>query len=139
MKRVLAFASLPIFVLTGMGVTGCGVLVTIDAKSDRYNAAPKSRAALKSDQFMTDAARRFGLMALFSEVVYRRDLKNDEKDGQGCRYLKGKQKSNYELNFGMPMSNKNEDGWRRWVPEASYSLGPPCFDQEGYTTRLTFM
>lgn len=131
MKRVLAFAPLPTFVLMGLGMTGCGVLVTIDAKSDKYNAAPKSSAALKSDEFMLDASRRFGLMALFSEVVYRRDLKNDAKDGQGCRYLEGKQKSDYELNFGMPRTNKDEGGWKRWVPEASYSIGPACLDQAG--------
>lgn len=40
-----------------------------------------------------DVADRFCLMALFAEVVYRRDLDakfkdDDSKDGKGCRYLK---------------------------------------------------
>ncbi|RYZ82075.1 MAG: hypothetical protein EOP06_22285, partial [Proteobacteria bacterium] len=131
MKRVFTFALLPIFFLTGLGISGCGVLMTIDAKSHRYDAVPKSLAASKSDEFMLDASRRFGLMALFSEVVYRRDLKNDEKDGQGCRYLEGKQKSDYELNFGMPRSNKFEGGWKRWVPETHYAIGPACLDEAG--------
>ena len=131
MNRILAFAMLLMLVLLGFGTVGCGALVTFDAKSDKYNAAPKSSAALKSDEFMLDAARRFGLMALFSEVVYRRDLKDAEKDGQGCRYLEGKQKSDYELNFGMPKNSEDDGGWKRWIPEENSLIGPPCLDQAG--------
>lgn len=115
-----------------LGLSGCGVFATLNANRATYNKGNSiDRASDSEDQFLVDIADRFGLMALFAEVVYRRDLKDKEKDGQGCRYLDGKQASDYELNFGMPQDGDGQGRWRRWIPSPASNAAKPCVDESG--------
>lgn len=116
-----------------LALSGCGVFVTMRASQAEFNEPINSTTRSKDgdDTFLVDIAHRFGLMALFSEVVYRRDLKDSEKDGQGCRYLEAKHESEYELNFGMPTDIHDGSGWKRWVPPVIPGAAQPCLDESG--------
>lgn len=77
--------------LISLAISGCGALVALHAKQAKFDEINSTvQASDSEDSFLVDVAHKFGLMALFAEVVYRRDLKDSEKDGQGCRYLDGK-------------------------------------------------
>ena len=126
LARCLSMALIPV------ALSGCGAAVTLYASQDKFDTTNSTtRVNNNEDQFLVDVAHRFGLMALFAEVVYRRDFKDAEKDGKGCRYLDGKQASPDELNFGMPRSGAGREGWRRWVPAAVPGAVKPCFDEAG--------
>lgn len=132
-KILSIFAWSASIALISLAFSGCGVLVTMRANQEEFNEPVNSTARSKDseDTFLVDIAHRFGLMALFAEVVYRRDLNDSNKDGQGCRYLEGKHESEDELNFGMPHDMHGQGGWRRWVPPAIRDAAKPCFDESG--------
>jgi hypothetical protein len=113
-------------------MSGCGAFVTWHASQSKFDEINSTtRANDSEDPFLVEVAHRFGLMALLAEVVYRRDLKDSEEDGRGCRYLEGKQASEYELSFGMPQSGKARGRWSRWAPPAQPGSAKPCFDEFG--------
>ena len=129
LRRLLSCLSLA---LVPWALSGCGAAVTLYASQDKFDATNSTQRVNDiEDQFLVDAAHRFGLMALFAEVVYRRDFKDAEKDGKGCRYLEGKQASEYELKFGMPQGDAGRGAWKRWVPAAVPGAGQPCVDEAG--------
>ncbi len=110
-------------------LSGCGALVTLHAGSPQHDARnDRTEPDNRADAFLTEMAERFGVMALFAEVVYRRDLPPEARDGQGCRYL---EPGAPPLDFGMPRDASGR-GWKRWVPPPD--LQPPvvaCLDESG--------
>lgn len=110
-------------------LAGCGMLVTAYASlpvNDEGNDT--AEPALATDRLLGELAQRFGLMALFAEVVYRNDLTQDERDAKGCDYLNGGQPDPAHLAFGMP--HGGEGRWKRWVPPAGAPF-QACVDEDG--------
>lgn len=112
-----------------VGLSACGALRTWEASSPRYDSPGSSQPALQDQEELRELARRFGLMALFSKVVYREDLPlvpEDRRTGAGCNYLGTKNAD--PLSYGMP---RDENGqWQRWT-EVSNPESPPCMDKDG--------
>lgn len=112
--RPLRMAMFLTIVLSCFTLAGCGVLVTWYADqhvNDKEN--DDSDFAASKDRLLQDLARQFGLMALLSEAVYRRDLSRAERDESGCSYLQ----ANAAIptpDYGMPASSNGR--WKRWVP-----------------------
>lgn len=123
-QRVFAIGLRRVFIACALiALLGCGSLVTLNANRSYYDACNDTkRPSDTQDTFLVDTAYRFGLMALFAEVAYRRDRGDSVKDGEGCRYLDG---SPGQESFGMP------GGWKRWVPPPLPGAAPPCFDGSG--------
>jgi hypothetical protein len=114
-RRALRLAILFAAVVSCFSLAGCGVLVTWYAAqqaNDKGNDDSDFKA--QDDALLQDLAQRFGLMALLSEAIYRRDLSRVERDINGCTYLKaGAAASAPE--YGMPVGTKGR--WKRWVPD----------------------
>lgn len=110
-------------------LSGCGALLTLYASTTRHDVINHTeRPNHGDDAFLTDMAERFGLMALFAEVVYRRDLPPDQRDGNGCRYL---DPGAPPVEFGMPRDASGR-GWKRWVPPPALREAiVPCIDEKG--------
>jgi Lipase (class 3) len=113
-------------------MAGWGALVTAYAalpRNDKGNDT--AEVALATDRLLGELAQRFGLMALFAEVVYRNDLTQDERDEQGCDYLDPAKVRPEHLAFGMPQADAAQGRWRRWLPPAGDTRFRPCLDAEG--------
>ncbi len=108
-------------------VAGCGPFKTIYADRSKFNKTKD--AILPKDTFLLEAADRFGLMALFAEVVYRRDLADGIKNSAGCKYLMPGEEKESRPDHGMP------PGWSRWIPSPSAKEELegvlPCFGGSG--------
>ena len=114
-------------------VAGCGPLLTKYADSSRFDEQnDTSGPNLEGDEFLNDVAGRFGLMALFAEVVYRRDLDIERRDQDGCNYIEGDGRA--LPTFGMPApypdSSKTQKQWKRWTGSLQNST-PGCFNKSG--------
>ena len=122
------FASL-LALLLATTLAGCGVFVTLSANNathDAHNDTEPLRP--QSDRFLVDMARRFGLMALFAEAVYRRDLPEQTRDGNGCAYLAAPAQRLEVTRYGMPHGGQGNGGWERWVPASTPPDVAPCLD-----------
>lgn len=105
--RVVMFS-----LLCSFSLLGCGALVTwYAAQPDNDKGNDDSKYEPQDDLLLQDLAQRFGLMALLSEAVYRRDLSRADRDKSGCAYLK----TGVTPDYGMPVSNAGR--WKRWVPD----------------------
>ncbi len=113
-RHALRLAMLLAVLLSCLSLAGCGVLVTWYADqhvNDKGNDDSDFKA--QDDTLLQELAQRFGLMALLSEAVYRRDLSRVERDGSGCAYLQaGATASAPE--YGMPAGRNGR--WKRWMP-----------------------
>lgn len=109
-------------------LAGCGVFVTMHA-GQASNDGQNDTAAFKpeTDRFLVDMAQRFGLMALFAEAVYRRDLPREARDSQGCAYLASTAAGSPAPTYGMPQVSAGR--WLRWTPTPKDGV-VPCLDDE---------
>jgi pimeloyl-ACP methyl ester carboxylesterase len=126
-------AALVVALSTGT-LAGCGVLVTLFASlesNDGSNHAPKQPPPLATDAYVVETAHKFALMALFAEVVYRRDIPKDVRTGQGCDYLKPGNAGSKRALFGMPRGGAEAGRWERWIPTAGPADVRPCEDSSG--------
>lgn len=128
--RPHAWWTWPSALLLAATLSGCGAGVTFyaslpsqDGDNDTESRAPES------DRFLVDMAHRFGLMALFAEVVYRRDLAVDSRDGQGCAYLAAAASDREATRHGMPEYADGQGRWRRWTDVSDPSV-LPCLDDD---------
>ena len=129
LKRFSSYL-LPILVFIPTLLLGCGSLVTLNASREKYDKINETdKPDLSNDMFLQDAAQRFGLMALFAEVVYRRDLPTAVRDGNGCRYLTAPSDPN--ISYGMPSQPNQAGGWRRWIPKSPLQGAEACVDKDG--------
>ncbi|OIQ03984.1 MAG: hypothetical protein AUK36_01340 [Zetaproteobacteria bacterium CG2_30_59_37] len=64
---------------------------------------------LGKDEFAVTIARKFGLMALFAEVAYRKDIEEETRDELACSYIQSGEKET----FGMPQPDAFGH-WERW-------------------------
>jgi hypothetical protein len=130
-----SFKSTLLAVLTiALSTTGCGAIKTWDAASKSYGKKQGGKnddteAVFSEDRYLVDTANRFGLMALFAETAYRRELTlpNQQRDREACEYLEADWNGNRMR--GMPRLADAEEGWERWVPESDPgkpSAEPPC-------------
>lgn len=107
---------------------GCGPLLTLEASSSRYDKPTGkndvTEKLFEDDEFLADLAKRYGLMALFAEVVYRGELNERDRDRDGCRYLDPGWQGNRQ--FGMPRLPGAENGWERWIPKTQGEQ--PCMN-----------
>ena len=116
-------------VLLATTLAGCGMFVTLSANDASHDARNDTEAlSPQSDRFLVDMARRFGLMALFAEAVYRRDLPEETRDGNGCAYLAAPARGLDVTRYGMPRDTQGAGGWERWVPAAAQPGVAPCLD-----------
>lgn len=109
-------------------LAGCGALVTFYA-SQEFNDGENDTQAFKpeADRYLIDSAKRFGLMALLAEAVYRRDLPRAERDKQGCAYLAAAATGSPAPTYGLPQSSTGR--WLRWAPQPKDGV-LPCLDDE---------
>ncbi|WP_418317914.1 DUF6792 domain-containing protein [Piscinibacter sakaiensis] len=114
--------------LLAAALSGCGAALTYYASLPQNDAGNDlSEPSLASDVFLTEMAREFGLMALFADVVYRRDIPADRRIGSGCNYLGGDDAK--VPSFGMPHGGPQDGRWKRWNPKIDGVQ--PCFDASG--------
>jgi Lipase (class 3) len=113
-----------------MALSGCGAAVTFYA-SRASNNGTNDTAEFKpeSDQFLVDMAQRFGLMALFAEAVYRRDLPRAARDQDGCAYLATAAAGAAAPTYGMPQTTTGR--WVRWAPQPKAGVVPCLGDESG--------
>jgi hypothetical protein len=111
-----------------VSLAGCGAFVTLYA-SEKSNDSDidKEKFNPSTDRFLVDMANRFGLMALFAEAVYRRDLPRDVRDGAGCAYLAAALADPVSIapTYGMPQTSTGR--WLRWAPKPKAGV-VPCLD-----------
>jgi hypothetical protein len=123
LRKILARGTVAVAALFIL-MTGCGLLRTVNANREKYEKINDMTPLPPSqDTFLVEAADRFALMALFAEVVYRRD-------GSDCGYLQGEAKG---LWHGMPRQADGKAGWKRWIPDPPLKDKNtfPCFDESG--------
>lgn len=130
--------TLPAFVVMAASVislSGCGMALTLKAKVFHEESGGSEVTALRDDRMARAVADEFGLMALFSHVVYRRDLNSGSKTKteagrvKECDYLKDPSTTDP---YGMPVSADGLSGWERWIPKGmSEKELKPCFNGEG--------
>ncbi|MEX0737756.1 MAG: DUF6792 domain-containing protein [Pseudohongiella sp.] len=109
-----------IWLLSSVALAGCGTLTTWRA-DHQYREKGNDSAEYKAekDSKLQETAQLYGLMALLSEAVYRRDLSRDIRDDKGCAYVKA-DADTPTPEYGMPASH--DERWKRWVPK------PPAND-----------
>jgi hypothetical protein len=106
-----------------------GVARVMLAASDRFDTlVDKQPRTRQVGDYLQQLADRFGALALFAEVVYRRDLPEAIRDGNGCRYLSGSDST--ELVFGMP-DGPAGGKWRRWTADSPAARSVACADTSG--------
>ncbi len=106
------------------------MLITLYASQESKDGANDTELlSPESDRFLVDMAQRFGLMALFAEAVYRRDLPQETRDGNGCAYLAAAAQGREVTRYGMPHYGKDGAGrWERWTPASAPQDVVPCLD-----------
>lgn len=128
-RRAIAAGSL---LLSASLLSGCGLGVASYAKY--FTDPPKDKAStydMYKDGFLVEIADRFGLMALFAEVVYRRDLKEEERDEKGCDWLRFKNLPQAQIDFGMPKDDASNGHWERWTPQIEAHREVACANSKG--------
>jgi hypothetical protein len=97
---------------------GCGALVThqVSQRPDVVKALEK-KPDLAEDKFLVDMAKRYGLMALFAQTAYRKDLGVKDRDDKACDYLDApEQDAEAEIRKNMPRISNANGGWMRYRP-----------------------
>ena len=132
--EVVWFARVVVALAMIAGITGCGVIKTIDAAQNILDGPGNdvTKPDIQKDLFLSEVSNRFGLMALFAFTAYRYDLTPSNRDQYDCDYSKPDVKG--DRNFGMPrhVGSTNESSrWERWVPKKTDTKVVPCFNAEG--------
>lgn len=90
----------------------------------------------KKDKYLNELANRFGLMALFAHVAYRKDLPEKERE-TACEYIDDKKDKEEKedtnlLTDGMPYvdSPDKPDRWSRWRGSDEIK-STPCYNKKG--------
>lgn len=110
-------------------LSGCGALVTLYASRDFKDGDNDTNGfQQETDRYLIDSAKRFGLMALLAEAVYRRDLPREARDDQGCNYLEAAASGAAAPTYGLPQSGTGR--WLRWVPQQPKDGVVPCLDDD---------
>ena len=112
-------------------LSGCGALVTYEvSQREHVRAATDLKPDLAQDRFLVDMAKRYGLMALFAQTAYRKDLKVEERDDKACDYLyASKPGAQTAALMHMPRSPDGKGGWVRYQlasPMPKGDPGQPC-------------
>lgn len=111
-------------------IPGCGALMTLEASRDAYSKPnglnDVTEKKSEDDEFLVETSRRYGLMALFAETVYRGELQAAARDEQGCQYLDAGWKG--DAQYGMPRAAGAAAGWARWIPTGPGE--PPCMNHQ---------
>jgi hypothetical protein len=111
-------------------LSGCGPLLTAYADRSKFDAInDTTQPDGLQDAFMLEMADRFGLMAWFAEIVYRRDFSDVLKDHAGCGYLVAAQAADSKPDFGMPYGSDGR--WTRWLPATTSGAVTPCLGASG--------
>lgn len=111
-------------------LSGCGPLLTAYADRSKFDAInDTTQPNGLQDAFMLEMADRFGLMAWFAEIVYRRDFSDALKDHAGCGYLVAAQAADSNPDFGMPYGRDGR--WTRWLPATTSGAVTPCLGASG--------
>lgn len=100
--------------LSSLALTGCGartLLIDDQLYRERGNDTTEYKAV--NDTQLQETAQRYGLMALLSEAVYRRDLRRDVRNA-GCTYQDPGADAPVP-EYGMPVTHDGK--WKRWVPK----------------------
>ena len=127
-SRLLATVLIALLLTT---LAGCGVFVTLVASQESNDIGNDTELlSPQSDRFLVDMAQRFGLMALFAEAVYRRDLPEATRDGQGCAYLAAAAQGREATRYGMPHDGDGTTRWQRWTPASAPRDVAPCLDDD---------
>ena len=126
--RTIILKNISLLVLL-LFLTGCGALKTLTAYSNEYDKPGAiTTAPFFEDNYSQAIATRFGLMALFSELVYMRHLGEDRSAINECaasdRILDGE----FYIPPALPISTIQEGSWSRWRPNDGDSI-PACFSQ----------
>jgi len=112
-------------------LSGCGALVTYEAsRQPDVVKALKATPDLAEDKFLVDMAKRYGLMALFAQTAYRKDLNVENRDDKACDYL-DESTSNYKTDglVHMPRNADGKGGWERYQHASSAlkaGVARPC-------------
>jgi len=107
-------------ILAAFSQSGCGTLITGRAWLQNDEFKPSSDKVVVVNEVKSvptvDLVNKFALMALFSKVVYRKDLPQNIRNEQGCDYLA---KDAPVPEVGMPQK-ADGSSWKRWkgTPEA---------------------
>jgi len=111
-------------------LSGCGSAITWyaswpinDGQNDTGEFQPET------DRYLIESAKRFGLMALLAEAVYRRDLPRDNRDQQGCAYLPAAAAGAPAPTYGLPQGDTGR--WVRWTPAGKEGVFPCLDDSSG--------
>lgn len=125
-SRLLAIVLVALLTTT---LAGCGVFVTLYANQPSHDGVNDTELlSPQTDRFLVDMARRFGVMALFAEAVYRRDLPEGTRDGNGCAYLAAPAQGREVTRYGMPHGPQGSGRWERWTPASPPWGVVPCLD-----------
>ena len=108
---------------------GCGTIKTWKAYSDEYDKEDAiTTAPFYEDEYSQSIAKRFGLMALFSELVYQRHLGEDREEIDECL-------TNTKIidsdSYNPPKLPFSDTGsyWSRWRPINKNV--PVCYSDSG--------
>ncbi|MDP1550452.1 MAG: hypothetical protein Q8L97_09880 [Nitrosomonas sp.] len=120
-----------IFLVLLLLLTGCGALKTLKAYSNEYDK-PDANTAVSffKDNYSQTLATRFGLMALFSELVYMRHLEGDRSKIDECAVNNSLLDKKFYIPPALPTSTIQEGFWSRWRPNDGDSI-PACYSHEG--------
>jgi hypothetical protein len=105
--------------------SGCGVFRTWHASWPEYDNKNAALPIIGQDAFVKEVANRFGLMAWFAEVAYRRDVvEGDRPTPQAaCDHVGW----DTPLDFGIPHGAGGR--WSRWLPNDGSVKA--CFNEDG--------
>lgn len=134
---VSALAALTV-AMAAAALSGCGFVVTYYAgmeMNDKGNDRLKPEEIdLTKDAFLVEMSERFGLMALLSEAVYRREIVKKDRDAKGCAYLNETASEpdpdRSKRPYGLPQDKDGKTGWMRWTPQPASDAVKPCLEHE---------
>ncbi len=108
--QALKFA---LVLVMGFTLIGCGPLLTLYVSLTTIEKEEANIVTpLKDDEIAQVIADRFGLMALFAYVSYRKDLLKTGNLTSACDWTKPAAEPD---NYGMPKSDAQKEGrWLRW-------------------------
>jgi hypothetical protein len=112
-------------------LSGCGIFRAGYADLPKFDSDKAKIPNIKDQPELSELARRFGLMALFSKVVYRNDL-GAGAEGSGCNYIpdpKSDKAPEPVPDYGMPRGAERNGRWHRWAEVSENAR--PCMDEGG--------
>lgn len=124
-----------VLLIFSLFLSGCGFTKTRNAQSSEYNKPDAiTKAPFYNDKYAQDTATRFGLMALFSELVYMRHLNDIGREKEACNVditvNEGDLGKKTYVPPALPVSTTNGGFWSRWRPKHLGAI-PVCINQNG--------